>query len=318
MPVLMSYESKVFVQLALTSKEQVIQILLLALLKHGGVIKEFGSGNQEFSDEIADKLGLTKNQRMGLMQTIVRKEGRVKTFPAWHRLLYRSAAQAARQRLLSHPTQTLKITQKKEWMLTESGIDQALRLSNIPITEKVNLSIKTYEVQKVKNKLEHTERIKNYNPIDKSKRVTRTTSESLLRTRGFRQAIIEVYDYCCSVCGLKINSPDFVGWEVEAAHIVPHRYYGKDDIWNGLALCHLHHWAFDVGWFTLREDFTVEVSQKIHDLPANQGCIGDYEILKGSLKSDSTIILPKRATIYPHVNAIIWHRQHIFNSSAIS
>ncbi len=310
----MSYEKKTFEQLALPPREKVIQALLLALLKHNGVIKEFGAENQEFCNEIADELELTKAQRTASMQTIVRKENRVKRFPAWHRLLYRSAAEAAKQMLLSHPTQTMKLTQKREWMLTENGIDRALKLANIPTDQKINLPIRTYEVEKIKNKLEKTEQIENYNPIDTNKRAHKITRESLLRDRGFRQAIIESYDYCCSACGLKISSPNSVGWEVEAAHIVPHRHHGKDDIWNGLALCHLHHWALDVGWFTLRQDFSIEVSAKIHALPADQGRIGDFDVLRGFLRTGSKISLPKQNSLYPHINAILWHRQNIFCS----
>ncbi len=43
-----------------------------------------------------------------------------------------------------------------------------------------------------------------------------------MQARGFRQAVIEVYDYKCAFCGLKINLLIDSSWEVEAAHIVPH------------------------------------------------------------------------------------------------
>ena len=62
---------------------------------------------------------------------------------------------------------------------------------------------------------------------------------------------------------MKIYSPNTLYWEVEAAHIVPHRANGKDDILNGLALCRLHHWAFDVGWFTLEENYKFLASEKL-------------------------------------------------------
>jgi len=308
----MSYESEIFKELAFPTREKVIQVLLLTLLRHNGVVKEFGSESLEFCEEMADELSLSHSQRTTAMQTVVRKESRIKKFPAWHRLLYRSAALASKQKLLSHPTQTMKLTQKKEWMLTEVGIDRALKLSNVPVVQKINLTIKTYEVERVRHKLEHARRTENYNPIDTSKKTTTSTAETLTRTRGFRQAIIKAYNYCCCICGLRIHSPDFLGWEVEAAHIVPHRHFGKDDIWNGIALCRLHHWAFDVGWFTLRQDFALDVSNKIHVLPADQGRIGNYEVLRKFLKAGSKIKLPKRSSIYPHANAILWHRQNIF------
>ena len=81
---------------------------------------------------------------------------------------------------------------------------------------------------------------------------------------------------------MKINSPNTLLWEVEAAHIVPHRASGKDDILNGIALCRLHHWAFDVGWFTLEDNFKITASRKIKELSAGFGRLGDYMILFGN------------------------------------
>jgi hypothetical protein len=311
----LSYESKVFKDLSLPNRNDVIHVLLTSLLKHNGYVKEFGSGNQTFVNELADLLALSNQQRSFLMETIVKKEGRRKTFPAWHRLLFRAADVASRQKLLSHPKDTFKLTGKREWMLTEKGIDEALRLSKIPLIRKQELPIITYEVQQVKNALEKAERIKNYNPVDISKKTKKTTKELLLRNRGFRQAIIQAYDYRCCICGLKINSPDSLVWEVEAAHIVPHRFHGKDDIWNGIALCHFHHWLFDVGWFTLRNNFTIEVSERIRKIPTDHGFMGSFDILRQSLKSNQPIRLPDKSTIYPHENSLSWHRNNIFTQT---
>ena len=308
----MSYESKVFKQLALPSREDVIRILLTSLLKHDGRVKEFGSGDQEFSNELADFLNLSTAQRSFQMETIVRKEGRLKRFPAWNRLLFRAADLAAKQGLLARPKDTLKLTGRREWMLTERGIDQALNTAKVPVVRKEELPIMTYEVQRIKSKLEKAERLKNYNPVDAAKRSRTVTKESLLRTRGFRQAIVQAYDYSCCICGLKIASPDFLMWEVEAAHIVPHRFLGKDDIWNGIALCRFHHWSFDVGWFTLRHDFTVEVNERLGRLPSEHGFMGSFDVLRHGAKENQPIRLPKRSALFPHENSISWHRQNIF------
>ncbi|MBI5889014.1 MAG: HNH endonuclease [Deltaproteobacteria bacterium] len=112
---------------------------------------------------------------------------------------------------------------------------------------------------------------------------------------------------------MKINSPDSLSWEVEAAHIVPHSSLGRDDIWNGLALCRLHHWVFDIGWLTLRDDYTIQVSSKAHSLPSDFGRLGDYEFIRTYSTKSTKILLPRKSEIYPHHNAIQWHRQNIFH-----
>jgi len=308
----MSYESKMLEQYAMPTRKQVEQALLRALLKHGGVIQEFGFG-QDIVDEMANDFGLNEQQRSAFLQTVYRKENRVKKSLLWHRLLFRAADSLAKEKLVLRPTKALQLTKKKEWMLTEKGFDEALRLSNIPAAKKYSLPIKSYEVQKIVKKLTESLRPHDYNPFDKEKKVIKSTTESAIRTRGFRQAVIQVYSYKCAFCGMKINSPDSLSWEVEAAHIVPNSSLGRDDIWNGLALCHLHHWAFDVGWLTLLDDYTIQVSSQVHSLPSDFGRLGDYEFLRALSIKSTKILLPSRSEIYPHHNAIHWHRRNIFH-----
>ena len=100
---------------------------------------------------------------------------------------------------------------------------------------------------------------------------------------------------------------------MEAAHIVPHSANGKDDILNGLALCSLHHWAFDVGWFTLEDNFKILASQKINGLSTELGKIGSYDFMGQLLKEESIISLPKDYDMRPHANSIRWHRENKFS-----
>ncbi len=299
-------------QLAMPTRQQVGEALLRALLKHGGVVKEFGAG-QEIVIELADECELNDLQRSAFLETIYRKENRLKKSNLWHRLLFRAADSLAKENLVTRPTQTVRLTNKREWMLTEKGLDQALALCNIPAAEKDDLSTKSYEVQKIVKKLLEASTPNNYDPFDRKKTSKSITRESVLRTRGFRQAVIEAYSHRCAVCGLKVKSPDLITWEVQAAHIVPNGLLGRDDVCNGVALCHLHHWAFDVGWFTLMDDYKLQVSPKIHSLPAGVGKIGDYELFGALAAKRTKISLPDKHAIYPHRNAIGWHRQNVFH-----
>jgi hypothetical protein len=313
----MSYESKMLERLAMPPRKQVEDVLLRTLFKRGGAIKEFGAG-EEIVAEMADELQLGEGQRSAFLETIYRKENRIKKAFLWHRLLFRAADALAEQKMVSRPTQTLQLTKRREWMLTERGFDEALKLCNIPTARKDSLPTKSYEVQKVVKKLFESPKPENYDPVDRTKRITKTTSESALRGRGFRQAVIEAYNCRCAVCGLKIQSPDSLSWEVEAAHIVPNRSLGRDDLWNAIALCHLHHWAFDVGWFTLLDDYQIQVSRQVCHLPRDFGKMGAYDFIRSLAAKTATVYLPKRVEIHPHCNALRWHRQNVFEEQAIT
>jgi HNH endonuclease len=307
----MSYESRMLEQLAMPGRTEVGRALLRTLLKNGGVVKEFGAG-QEVVDQLADEFSLDRAQRTAALETVYRKENRAKKSLLWHRLLFRAADALAADGLVSRPTQTSRLTGKREWMLTERGFDEALRISDVPAAERESLPIKSYEVQKVVNKLVAASRPENYQPFDRTRELVKTTRETGVRIRGFRQAVIETYDFRCAVCGLKINSPDSLCWEVEAAHIVPRGSFGRDDLFNGIALCRFHHWAFDVGWFTLLDNYKIQTSSKLSQLPSDFGRVGDYEFVRWLTKSGAGIHLPRKPEIYPHVNSIRWHRQFIF------
>lgn len=294
------------------TRKEVEQALLKTLFKHNGVIKEFATG-EEIVNEIADEFGLNKTQRTVVLERVYRKENRIVKTPLWHRLLYRAADSLAKEKLVSNPTSTILLTNKKEWMLTENGFDEALKLLNIPKSQKEYLPTKSYEVQKIVKKLIETPRPENYDPFDNKKKLVKVTRESAIRIRGFRQAVIEAYEYRCAFCGLKINSPNDLSWEVEAAHIVPNSNKGKNDILNGLSLCHLHHWAFDAGWFAIEDNFTIQVSSKINSLQTDFGRMGDYDFIRIFANKNSKMFLPKRKEIYPHQKAISWHRENTFH-----
>lgn len=129
-------------------RKEVEEALLFALFRRSGVITEFASG-EEIVNEIGDDFSLNEEQRTVELERIYRKENRIVKTPLWHRLLYRAADALAKEKFVSRPSQTLKLTNKREWMLTEKGFDKVLGLSNIPTTQKEFLPTKSYEVQKV-------------------------------------------------------------------------------------------------------------------------------------------------------------------------
>lgn len=86
--------------------------------------------------------------------------------------------------------------------------------------------------------------------------------QRLARTRLSRDArfgplVREQFDYSCAVCGVQLEI-------VEAAHIIPAREPdGKDEIWNGLALCPSHHELFDARRFVIGQDLSLRVDYSV-------------------------------------------------------
>ena len=306
----MSYEGEMLQRLKMPPQEEVEEALLKTLIKHNGVIKEFGEG-EEVVEEIANDFSLNEEQLNAYLETIYRRENRVKKSNLWHRLLFRAADNLSKQKLISRPTQTVRLTNRREWMLTENGYDKALHLVGIPSSRKEKLSIKSYEVEKLVKQLKRKQKPENYNPISKRKEEHQTTRVSILRNRSFRQAVIEAYECRCAVCGLKIYSPKTFQWEVEAAHIVPRSFKGKDDIWNGLSLCHFHHWAFDVGWYSFDQEFRIVASKYLGELPNDMGKIWNYDFMGQLSNNRLKVDLPENQNFWPDIKAIKWHRDNV-------
>jgi hypothetical protein len=309
----MSYEGQMLENLRMPSRADVEVNILKALLRHRGVLKEFASG-VDIVDEIADEFALTEQQRTATLERIYRKENRTVHSLLWHRLLFRAADSLAKSGLVSRPTATLQLSGRREWMLTEKGFDDALRLEGKEELRKEELGVRSFEVQKEVKNIISAPRPRNYDPVEPNKRLIKRSSSSYFRGRGFRQAVIEAYDCRCAFCGLKLISPDSLRWEVQASHIVPNNMRGKDDVWNGLALCGIHHWAFDVGWLSLNDKFVVETSTRTKELALEFGRIGKLDLLRMFEKRVVRINLPSDSNLFPHENAILWHRRHRFVS----
>jgi putative restriction endonuclease len=74
----------------------------------------------------------------------------------------------------------------------------------------------------------------------------------------FRQRVLQAYQHRCAICRLKHTEL------LEAAHIIPDGDpRGEPVVPNGLALCALHHTAFDRNIFGIRPDLVIEVRKDV-------------------------------------------------------
>ena len=63
--------------------------------------------------------------------------------------------------------------------------------------------------------------------------------------RRFSVAVRSAYGHRCAFCGIVLGGVEGIVPGVDAAHILAWSSYDLDVIGNGIALCKLHHWAFD-------------------------------------------------------------------------
>lgn len=84
-----------------------------------------------------------------------------------------------------------------------------------------------------------------------------TTVLRIVRDTKQARRVKALYDYCCQVCGIRLESN--AGLYAEAAHIkplgIPHN--GSDSINNLLCLCPNHHVLFDYGAFSIADDLSL-------------------------------------------------------------
>jgi putative restriction endonuclease len=86
------------------------------------------------------------------------------------------------------------------------------------------------------------------------------TTRQRLHQRFFRQRVLRAYQARCALCRLRHQQL------LDAAHIVPDTDpLGEPVVPNGLALCKLHHAAFDQHFIGIRPDLVVQVRRDILD-----------------------------------------------------
>jgi putative restriction endonuclease len=95
-------------------------------------------------------------------------------------------------------------------------------------------------------------------------RVTRTA----LRDFKFRRDVLAAYGHQCAMCSVQLQL-------IEAAHIIPVEHPdGTDEVRNGVALCVLHHRAYDRGLVGFDEQLNVKINPtKIAAMQA-EGLVG--------------------------------------------
>ncbi|EWD41948.1 restriction endonuclease [Klebsiella pneumoniae] len=91
---------------------------------------------------------------------------------------------------------------------------------------------------------------------------------------------------------------------LEATHIKWKQYGGPCEIPNGLALCAIHHKAFDKGSIGLDENMRVQISEAVNGSGIVSRLFWDFQ--------GKVISLPQVKAHYPQEGFVDWHRREVF------
>jgi putative restriction endonuclease len=123
-----------------------------------------------------------------------------------------------------------------------------------------------------------------------------TTFRRRVHQQAFRYRVLRAYQSRCALCRLRHDEL------LDAAHIVPDsEERGEPVVSNGLALCKLHHAAFDRSFLAVRPDYMVEVRRDVLEE-------SDGPMLLHGLQGlhERRIVLPRKASQRPNPELLAW------------
>ena len=167
----------------------------------------------------------------------------------------------------------------------------------------------------ISNYFEHAEQVALYEMAGiKPPTSTQTLSdfnneaESESRARGrsarFRVDVVASYCHTCALTGYRITT--VTGHSiVDAAHIHQFADSRNDDPINGIALCKNAHWLFDLGLWSIDNDYHVIVASELFV----EACPSQEPLLAMVGKQ---LLLPRDQKLWPSRENLAWHRRARF------
>lgn len=124
-----------------------------------------------------------------------------------------------------------------------------------------------------------------------SRRKVMSTTLRLLRERRFGEKVLTAYAHRCAFCGVQLRLLD-------AAHILPVAHpQSNDKVTNGVALCALHHRAYDMALVTFDATYAVLISQDAAGRLAADGRDGGFPAFWAALAP--SLLLPQAQVNHP-------------------
>lgn len=127
---------------------------------------------------------------------------------------------------------------------------------------------------------------------------------SIFNSGLFHDLVMNAYGYKCAVTGrvIRYKEGNIDLFNLEAAHIKPRAHEGTFLPCNGIALSRDMHFAFDKGFFTISDDYTIIVSEKMKD----SWLYKEYNGHK--------IFIPVEPFFRPQPKFLQHHREKVFNT----
>lgn len=136
---------------------------------------------------------------------------------------------------------------------------------------------------------------------DQDRREVVATIKRKYRQHDFRNRVLTAYSHRCAMCGVQLRL-------VEAAHILPVAHETSNDSTpNGVALCTLHHKAFDNNLVSFNEEYEVELSVKMVKNLTTGNLIEGLPDFRRNLRP--ALILPADRRDYPKPEYIVEARE---------
>ncbi len=128
------------------------------------------------------------------------------------------------------------------------------------------------------------------------------------RDGAFRRTILEVYDYRCAACGVRVLLDQSVSL-VEAAHLIPFYVSRNDKPTNGMALCPNHHWAMDQHLIAPVPDSKKRAGiWRVKEERLDDRIEGQRDLVAIAGKS---VIPPGEEKFYPALESLRWREEHL-------
>jgi putative restriction endonuclease len=128
------------------------------------------------------------------------------------------------------------------------------------------------------------------------------------RDAAFRRTILELYDYRCAACGVRVLLNQQLSL-VEAAHLIPFAVSRNDRPTNGVALCPNHHWAMDRHLIAPCPDSRRKAGVwRVNDRQLDDRIEGQRDLVALAGKP---VIPPGEEKFFPALESLRWREEHL-------